>query len=333
MEPAALLRLTLFGSFAVSVHDTAGASRAVPLSGRPGSLLAYLALSRGRLSSRGELTSTLWAERGNGAAAGTFNTTLWRLRKAIERPPLRPGDLIVCDRRGAVGLKDRAHLTLDVEEFAHLVIPALAKPLASMTELDVEALQRGVSLYAGDVLAGFSDEWALREREKHRRHQLNSLGRLIEISALARDAAAAIRYAQAILDLDSLREDVHRELMHFYLLAGQRAMALRQFEICRAALKRELAIQPMRETMAMYRRIADSAVGMGVDTEPEAPAAGPVSLAVVASAALLAAPAAAAATDLMAAERIASARRYLAAADAQLQLALPLFDPPAPGVH
>src|SRR3954469_7646644 len=122
-EPVALLQLTLFGSLAVSVHDAAGASHSVALSARLGSLLAYLALSRGRLSSRGELTSTLWADRGSSAGAGTFNTTLWRLRKAIERAPWRPGDLIVCDRRGAVGLRDSTHLRLDVDEFAHLVIP------------------------------------------------------------------------------------------------------------------------------------------------------------------------------------------------------------------
>jgi DNA-binding SARP family transcriptional activator len=304
LESAALLSLTLFGPLALSVHDAAGASRPVPLPGRPGSLLAYLALSRGRLSSRGELTSALWAGR-DSAGAGTFNTTLWRLRKAIERPPLQAGEVIVCDRRGAVGLKASARLRLDVDEFARLVTPALAKPLASMTELDVEALRRGVSLYGGDVLTGFTDDWALREREKQRRHQLNSLGRLVQISALARDAAGGIRYAQAILDLDALREDVHRELMRFYLLAGQRAMALRQFEICRAALRQELAIQPMRETMMMYQRIADSAVGMAPDTDAEATAPGS------------AAPAAA--------ERIAAARRHLAAADAQLQLSLPLL--------
>ena len=58
-----------------------------------------------------------------------------------------------------------------------------------------------------------------------------------------------------------LREDVHRELMQLFVLNGQRAHALRQFEHCRELLRRELAIHPMRETMALYQKIANSAIG------------------------------------------------------------------------
>ena len=80
----------------------------------------------------------------------------------------------------------------------------------------------------------------------------------------------------------------------------------------------------------MYRRIADSAVGMGPETALEAPVAGPALLAPVAPAPPAPEAASAPAGGLTAAELIASARRYLAAADAQLQLTLPLFDTPVP---
>jgi hypothetical protein len=82
----------------------------------------------------------------------------------------------------------------------------------------------------------------------------------MQVSTLAHDYPEAIRHAQAILDRDTLREDVHRELMRLFMLNGQRAMALHQFEVCRAALHKELVIEPMRETVAVYQRIADSAV-------------------------------------------------------------------------
>lgn len=313
MDQAAQLALSLFGSFAVSLITVDGTSRPVPLSDRPGSLLAYLALKRGQLFSRIELTATLWPDRGETVGSGTFNTTLWRLRRAIEQPPLVHGALIASDGRGWVGLRAGESLRLDLDEYEQLLVPTLAKPAPAMNEADLLALRRGVELYRGDILVGFSDEWALREREKHRRHQLNALGRLMQLSAFAGDANGGIRYAQAILDLDMLREDVHRELMRFYVLAGQRALALRQFEVCRAALRTELAIQPMRETLALYQRIANSAVGH--DDEP--PAAERVEL--------RPAPPPAPPT---AAELIAAARRHLAAADAQLKMSLPLFEPP-----
>ena len=81
----------------------------------------------------------------------------------------------------------------------------------------------------------------------------------MHLSELRREYDDAIHYARLVLAVDELREDVHRDLMRYLVCNGQRALALRQFEVCRAALRRELAIQPMNETMAVYRQIADGA--------------------------------------------------------------------------
>lgn len=265
-----MLYLYLFGHLSVACVEGSPGGSPVELPGRPGSLLAYLALARGRFFSRGELVSALWPEQGEGGTIRSLNTVLWRLRKALARPPLAQTEVVVCDRRGAIGLPVGARLQADVDEFARLVTPGLARPLEQLQPEDVAHLRHGVALYRDDILAGFTDDWALRARELHRRMLLNALGRLMQLSTLAQDYAQAIAYAQDILDRDALREDVHRELMRLFLLNGQRAMALQQFETCRAALRRELAIEPMRETLAVYQRIADSAVGRG--TEAAAPA-------------------------------------------------------------
>lgn len=269
-----MLYLYLFGRLSVAGGEGALPTAAVALPGRPGSLLAFLALARGRFFARGELVAALWPEQSEGGTVRSLNTVLWRLRKALAHPPLAQRELVVCDRRGAIGLPADAALRLDVDEFSHLIAPALARPLEQLQPADVEHLRRGVALYRDDVLAGFTDDWALRARELHRRTLLNALGRLMQVSALAQDYTSAIGYAQDILDRDALREDVHRELMRLFLLNGQRASALQQFETCRTALRRELAIEPMRETLAVYQRIADSAVGRAHDpTSSPAPAA------------------------------------------------------------
>jgi DNA-binding SARP family transcriptional activator len=201
-----MLRLHLFGVVSFSV-DTGDSPAGVPthVRGRPGCLLAYLALARGRYFSRGELVSVLWPDQPDPVGTGTFNTVLWRLRKLVERPPLAHGSLIACDRRGALGLHLKAPVELDVEAFAQCVLPVLAKPIERMNEADVDALRGGIELYTADILTDLGDEWALREREKHRRHYLNALGRMMQICAVASDNASAIRYAQAILDNDALR--------------------------------------------------------------------------------------------------------------------------------
>jgi DNA-binding SARP family transcriptional activator len=309
-----MLYLFLFGHLCVAGGDRSKSGSAVELPGRPGSLLAYLALARGRFFSRGELVSALWPEQAEGGTIRSLNTVLWRLRKALARPPLAQTEVVVCDRRGAIGLPVDAALQADVDEFAHLVAPALAKPLEQLAAEDVEHLRRGVALYRDDILAGFTDDWALRARELHRRMLLNALGRLMQLSTLAQDPARAIAYAQEILDRDALREDVHRELMRLFLLNGQRAMALQQFETCRAALRRELAIEPMRETLAVYQRIADSAVGRHAEAPAPAWPPQPAWMAIPADH-----PFAGAEGQLSLRELVGRAHWYAAQADARLQ--------------
>lgn len=312
-----MLYLSLFGHLSVARCDGSARSPGVDIAGRPGCLLAYLALAKGRFFSRSELIAALWSDQGEPASAGTFNTTLWRLRKTLERPPLAQADIVVCDRRGAVGLQPEAQLELDVDEFTRLVGPGLAKPMDELSPADVAELRRGVALYRDDILAGFTDDWALRERETHRRTMLNALARLMHLCVLAGDHGGAIGHAQDILDRDPLREDIHRELMRLFLVSGQRAMALRQFELCRAALRRELAIRPMRETLAVYQEIADSAVTANESPHRFTQAAllAPASGVLSAEDATLRE----AVRDL-----IANARQYLSQADARLEQALRL---------
>ncbi|WP_226469194.1 AfsR/SARP family transcriptional regulator [Luteimonas panaciterrae] len=299
-----MIKIWLFGSLTVAAGDDERQQLAV--AGRSASLLAYLALGRGCYFSRSDLLGSLWPERSGASTPGSFNTALWRLRRLIEPPPHKHGDVIVCDRRGAIGLNGSAQLWLDVEEFQHAIASGLSKPPERLTDEDIAGLEHGVALYKSDILMDMTDDWALREREKYRRDYLNALGRLIQIATIRRQYAEGIRHAQAILDHDALREDVHRELMQLFVLNGQRAQALRQFEHCRELLRRELAIQPMRETMALYQKIADSAIGGSVESVVSMPMPVP----------------GIGAGESGARQMIDSARGYLAHADEQLQLSL-----------
>lgn len=321
-----MLRIWLFGSLCVA-NDATG-EQVTAISGRCGSLLAYLALGRGRYFSRAELLGTLWPERMASMTAGSFNTALWRLRRMVECPPFEHGELIASDRRGAIGLNGSQAIWLDIEEFERRIASGLSRPIEQLGDCDIEDLRAGVALYKSDILMEITDDWALREREKHRRHYLNALWRLMQLCVIRREYGEAIHYAQSILDCDALREDVHRELMQLFVLSGQRAQALRQFEACRDMLRRELAIQPMRETLSLYRQIADSAIGGHQDTPPAMQA--PLRIDFAPATPVVAFDAVQDAADLAAGGHarscIATARQHLAAADAQLELSLRQLD-------
>ena len=308
------LRLALFGAFSVNIaHLGSGSVRALSLGGRPGGLLALLALAGGRFFSRAELVRELWSGSPEAGSAGSFNTLLWRLRKTLETPPLHTGDLIECDRQGALRIAAHVEVSTDVDEYRRLAEGPMAKPVEQLDAADIAQLRLAVALYQGDVLASFHEDWALRLRERHRRLQLGALARLMHLSALGQAWGDAIRFGEAMLEIDELREDVHREVMRCHIAAGQRALALRQYERCRAALRRDLAIQPMRETVALYQQIAEAATAPppsahGLYAEPVQPqmqmqALMPPGLA----------------------QSIAQARWHLAQADAHLQMQLPFM--------
>jgi len=254
-----MLSVALFGSMSVSLQSPSGL-RTLTLPPRPAELLALLALGRGRFFLRTDIAESLWGHHEEDATVGSVNTALWRLRQAIEQMPTERGDFLVTNRQGAVGLNGRRPVLVDVAEFEGLTRNGLSKPIEQLTEADCKALRDGIELYRESALADFDDPWALRQRERLRNTYQNAAGRLMQLSELRREYERAIHYARLVLAVDPLREDVQRDLMRYLVHNGQRALALRQFELCRAVLRREFAISPMNETIALCRQIAEGAV-------------------------------------------------------------------------
>ena len=57
------------------------------------------------------------------------------------------------------------------------------------------------------------------------------------------------------LDIDEMAEDVHRNLVVLHVLSGDRPAALQQYQRCVTILKRELGVDPLPETRALYKAI------------------------------------------------------------------------------
>ena len=65
----------------------------------------------------------------------------------------------------------------------------------------------------------------------------------------------AIRYAQRLLGLDPLSEDLYRRLMHLFALNNDRASALRVYHTCVTTLQREMGVDPDPATREAYERL------------------------------------------------------------------------------
>ncbi len=236
------LTMRLFGGFEVQAGS--GRSLAVPTR-KAQALLAYLALTPGQAHPRDKLAALLWAEASPAAARNALRQTLFVLRKALG------------SAKGALLIVTGDALTLPPDAVQTDVV-AFEQAVAAGT---TTALEGAAALYRGDLLAGLTaeapgfEDWLMSERERLRELAIESFARLLAQRRAAGATEAAVQLALRLLALDPLQEAVHRTLMRLYAQLGRRDAALRQYQVCVAALQRELAAEPEAETTELYRDI------------------------------------------------------------------------------
>jgi DNA-binding SARP family transcriptional activator len=237
-------RLTLLGGFEA---DLSGGGR-VLLPARAQALLARLAVAPGQAHARDKLAALLWPDAPAPRARQSLRQALLTIRQAfpIADPPL------LVDQGDLVALNPAA-VEVDAAMFERLV-----------TEGSPGALERAAALYGGDLLEGIAaqdapfEEWLLAERERLREMALQALGKWLGQQTSAGNVEGGIHTAVRLLALAPAEEPVHRTLMRLYARQGRRAAALRQYQICRAALKRELGLDPEPATRQLYQELLQS---------------------------------------------------------------------------
>ncbi len=218
-------------------------------------LLAYLLLQRHRTHSREVLAGMFWGEHTQEKSHGSLNTALWKLKKLLEPKGIPAGTYLISNHSHEVGFNQESQYWLDVEIFEEKTNYLLDSGWQTVNESHAHELAKSLEFYKGELLEGFYQDWALHERERLRALRLKSLIYLLHYYGFHGMYEEALIYGQQILDVNSLREEVHREMMRFYVENGQRALALQQYEICRATLAKELGISPMEDTQTLYKEI------------------------------------------------------------------------------
>lgn len=216
-------------------------------------LLAYLILHQGSPIDRGKVGASLWPRAGASSARRNLREYLYRARQALDR--FASGIEIIESDDKFVTFQPPPDCWIDVVEFEQLSGHA-AQAGAPLDDV-VSRLQQAVSLYRGDLLATLYDDWLLAERERLRALYLDDLARLGQALQAKGELAEAIGVTQRLLERDPLQEAAHRRLMELYFSSGDRARALRQYQICAERLADELAAEPLPETQALYQAILE----------------------------------------------------------------------------
>lgn len=120
------------------------------------------------------------------------------------------------------------------------------------------------------------DAWLAHQRALGRDRMGRALVQRRERAEAAGDFGRAIVEARALLALEPLSEEAHRQLIRLLYLAGDRPAALLAFDACERVLKDEVGVAPDAETVTLLQTIirADAAaLGERVAATREMPAA------------------------------------------------------------
>lgn len=249
-----ILRITLFGELQLVRDDL---SLAPQCTHTVQTLFAYLLLQPHRAQPREVLADTLWSERSQERARSCLSTALWRLRRILEPEGTPTGTYLIAAPNGEISFNWESDHWLDVSAFETKARQGLARPIEILTGAEAQHLEEALQLYTGELLEGFYSDWALRERERLRGLYLNTLAHLMRFYQQQGQFDKSLLYGQKILELDPLREEVHRDMMRLYAANGQRPLAIRQYQACCELLAEELGISAMEETQALYAQLAD----------------------------------------------------------------------------
>lgn len=250
VETAEFFLICLLGGFRIRRH---GRPLDVLVTGKAMTLLAELALRLEIGVPREELLETLWPEQPLDRSTVSLNSLVYSLQRQLS-DTLGAGQVMTY-AHGRYALNQDAGVSTDIAHFDASV--RLGNRLAATNATAAAAaFERALDGYHGDLSTGSHlNIHVIVERERLRASFLSSLAWLANHHDRTGDDLTALGYALRLLTHDPCREDAHRVVMRARVRRGERAQALRQFQLCEHVLRREFDVAPEAATRDLYDQI------------------------------------------------------------------------------
>ncbi|HUE98540.1 MAG TPA: BTAD domain-containing putative transcriptional regulator, partial [Anaerolineales bacterium] len=235
-----MLEVRLLGQFAVLLDGVP-----IQINSRPAqSLLAYLLINAGRAFRREKLAGLFWPDASDENARNNLRQALWRVRKSLDangnsdHPLLLVGDI-------TVAFNASSEYRLDVIE--------LERPIHEDTPLP--RLIEIVSLYEGELLPGFYDDWVVLERERLGAIFEARMGALISRLMGLQNWSETVEWSERWISLGGVPEAAYRGLMLAHATQGDLSKMAAAFRRCEEAMQNELGLAPSESTQSLYEQL------------------------------------------------------------------------------
>jgi predicted ATPase/DNA-binding SARP family transcriptional activator len=205
------------------------------------SLFTYLVLNAGKRFRREMLAGLLWPDSSEDSARSNLRHELWRLRKAMD---VADESYFIVDDL-TIAFNTHFQYSLDVQRFEQVSV------MKSTEENLIEAL----SIYHGDALPGFYDEWVFVER--NRLHALfeTKINRLLELYQIGERWTEMLDWAMRWIEVETWSEPAYRALITAYANTGDLTKALASYERLRQGMQKDLGIKPSEQTQTLLKRL------------------------------------------------------------------------------
>jgi DNA-binding SARP family transcriptional activator len=212
-------------------------------------LTKLLAVQPGHVLHREQIIDILWSGVDAESALNSFGKALHAARRALEPELLRRRESAYLCLTDAMLALNSDHVIVDMDQFGQLAEDALRRR-------EIGAYEAALAAYGGELLPEDRYEnWCAEPRgavTELRIRVLLGLAEALERSGAYNEAADGLR---DVLQHDSTREAVHRQLMRLYAQMGTPDQAVRQFHACEAVMRSELGLPPQPETISLYQEI------------------------------------------------------------------------------
>jgi len=243
-----MLEVRLLGAFEVRSDEGL-----IHISGRhEQSLFAYLLLNGNIYHRREKLASLLWPDSSDDSARENLRHILWRIRKALPSPPtfeyLHTDDI-------AIAFNTSTNLWLDV---------SILKAAGECKYAD--ELIAALSVYKGELLPGFYDNWVSLEREYLNYIFEHNMARLMAFLRSECRWLDIMEWGERWLSFGQKSEPAYRALMHAYVEKGEMSKVADTYTRCIRSLG-EIGLEPSEQTKDLFEELKGGRVHKTVEIQ------------------------------------------------------------------
>jgi DNA-binding SARP family transcriptional activator len=237
-----MLEIWLLGQFSIRLSGNP-----VDIPARPAqSLLAYLVLNAGILHRRERLAGIFWPEASESNARTSLRHYLWRLRKELRDDGHKEEQYFNVDKI-SISFNPQSDFWVDALHLEKDI------PNNNLSDSLIESL----SLYGGELLPGFYENWVVLERERYRAIFEDRMHVLLDQLISSGHFREVLEWAERWIAFGQVPEPAYRALMVAYNALGDISSVASTYRRCNEALRLELGVKPSAVTRSIYQDLIE----------------------------------------------------------------------------